>query len=134
MIAVDTSVVVAAFGAWHERHDVAREVLRLGAALPAHCGIEAYSTLTRLPDPFRAAPDVVAEYLERRFGDGWLEPDAARVRSLPATLADAGIVGGACYDAVVAITAMHHGLVLHTLDRRAERMYRRGGTDHRLLG
>jgi len=34
-----------------------------------------------------------------------------------------GIVGGAVYDAVVAATALRHGLTLRSLDRRATPTY-----------
>ena len=55
-IALDTSVVVAALLAFHERHAVARSVvddaLRDGGAiLPVPVVFEAYSVLTRLPSP-----------------------------------------------------------------------------------
>ena len=56
------------------------------------------------------------------------------MRALPARLAAVGVVGGSCYDALVAVTAMGHGLVLHTLDRRAERTYRLLGAPYELLG
>jgi predicted nucleic acid-binding protein len=36
LIAVDTSVVVAAFASWHEGHRAALECLRRGLRLPAH--------------------------------------------------------------------------------------------------
>mgnify|MGYP006336831165 CR=1 FL=1 len=54
MIVADTSVIVAALAGWHTLHDLA------DAALPsvgiAHTLVEAYSVLTRLPEPQRAAP------------------------------------------------------------------------------
>lgn len=42
-------------------------------------------------------------------------------------LADAGVLGGACYDGLVALEADAHGHVLLTLDRRALRTYQRLG-------
>ena len=53
MIAVDTSVAVAAFGEWHELNARAVEVLDQGAALPAHALLETYSVLTGFPPPHR---------------------------------------------------------------------------------
>ncbi|MHB8464675.1 MAG: PIN domain-containing protein [Acidimicrobiales bacterium] len=124
MIAVDTSVVVAAFAPWHEDHDAAMKSMRRRPHLPAHCGLESYATLTRLPEPFRAAGGIVADYLARRFAKRWLVPPAESVRGLPAILTQAGILGGASYDGLVAFTAREHGATLHTLDRRAEATYR----------
>lgn len=133
-MAVDTSVVVAAFGPWHEAHELALAAMDDDVVLPAHCGIEAYSTLTRLPDPFRAPAPVAAEYLERRFSTRWLFPPVHDVRTLAEQLSRRGIVGGASYDALVAITVRaHHGL-LRTLDQRALRTYQSIDVDFELLG
>ena len=131
--AVDTSVVVAAFAPWHEAHGPALDAVR-DSYLPAHVGLETYSTLTRLPEPFRAPRTVVAEYIARRFDGKWLFPAAEDVIDLPVTLAQIGIQGGALYDALVAVTARRHGVALRTLDARAERVYRLLGLDFEILG
>lgn len=133
MIAVDTSVVVAAFASWHEHHDAARTALGRRPYLPEHCGLEAYATLTRLPDPFRAPPEIVAAYLERRFGDRRLRVPEAAVRTLPSQLAQLGVLGGAIYDALIAVTANASHATLRTLDRRAEPVYRAFGVDYRFV-
>lgn len=65
MIALDSSVVIAGFGTWHEHHERAVEVLRRTPRLPAHAALEAYSVLTRLPDPFRAEPAELVTLDER---------------------------------------------------------------------
>lgn len=49
MIAVDTSVVVAAFASWHEGHASAVSALARRPRLPTHVTVEAFSVLTRLP-------------------------------------------------------------------------------------
>ena len=134
MIAVDTSVVIAAFAPWHEDHDAAMKSMRRRPHLPAHCGLESYATLTRLPEPFRAAATVAADYLSRRFGKRWLIPPADSLMGLPVILAEAGIPGGASYDGLVAFTAREHGATLHTLDRRAESTYRALGVRYELIG
>jgi predicted nucleic acid-binding protein len=134
VIAVDSSVVIAAFAPWHEDHDSAMESMRRRPHLPAHCGLECYATLTRLPEPFRAAGTVVADYLVRRFAKRWLVPPVEGLRGLPAILAQVGILGGATYDGLVAFTAKEHGATLHTLDRRAEATYRSLGVRYELLG
>jgi predicted nucleic acid-binding protein len=133
VIAADTTVVVAAFAPWHEHHDAARAALGRRPYLPDHCALEAYATLTRLPDPFRAPADIVVEFLDRRFGRRRLEPTATAVRGLPARLAALGIVGGSTYDALVAVTAAAHDARLKTLDRRAEVVYQALGVDYELV-
>lgn len=130
MIALDSSVVVASFGAWHEHHEPARKTLSEDPRLPAHAALEAYSVLTRLPDPFRAEPAVVAEFLRRTFLTARLQ---AAADGLPERLAGIGICGGAVYDALIAFTAAAAGAELLTLDRRALLTYERCQVRARLL-
>lgn len=133
MIALDSSVVVACFGVWHEHHEPARALLATRPRLPAHAALEAYSVLTRLPEPFRAVPATVAEFLARTFTQPPLSLDAAVHAELPGRLAARGISGGAVYDALVAVTAAQAGAQLCTLDRRALENYRRCDVRARLL-
>lgn len=133
MIAVDTSVAIAAFAPWHEHHDAARAAMGRRPYLPEHCALEVYATLTRLPEPFRAPPVIVSEYLARRFRDRRLQPAAGDVVRLPSELAALGIIGGSTYDALVAVTARGHGTTLRTLDTRAEPIYRSLGVDYELV-
>ncbi len=131
MTAVDTSVAVAALLAWHEAHAETRPAMK-GASIPVHALTETYSVLTRLPRPL-AATDA-ARLLASAFPkDGILVPPPALQRSVPRRCASLGISGGATYDAVVALTALHHDATLVTRDRRAARIYERVGVDFRLL-
>lgn len=123
MNAADTSVVVAAFAPWHEAHPAAVAVVDAETSLPAHCAVEAYSVLTRLPEPFRVPAPVAAEFLRLRFGGRILAPRSSTVTTLPQRLAQVQVLGGAAYDALVAVTVADHKGVLLTLDRRAERTY-----------
>ncbi len=66
MIAVDTSVVVAAFASWHEGHRSALAVLARHPRLPAHVAVESFSVLTRLPPPHRAPAVLVRDFLVGR--------------------------------------------------------------------
>jgi hypothetical protein len=54
MMVADTSLVVAAFASWHEKHEAARRALDEGLNLIEHCALETFSVLTRLPPPHRA--------------------------------------------------------------------------------
>jgi predicted nucleic acid-binding protein len=129
VIAVDTSVAVAAFASWHELHDAARRLLDRDARLVAHCALETYSVLTRLPPPHRAPPEIVREFLTSRFRTPYLALPARAFRTFIAGLAARGIAGGAAYDALVAATAAHGGTVLASGDRRAIATYEAYGVD-----
>jgi len=134
VIAVDTSVAIAALSPWHERHREAATACRDDAVIPAHALLEAYSTLTRMPEPLRISGSVAAEALERSWGHRMIAPSAELLMDLPARLARASIVGGASYDGLVALTAEEHGRTVVSLDFRAERTYRVLGVHFHLLG
>jgi predicted nucleic acid-binding protein len=125
----DSSVIVAAFASWNEHHDAAVDALGDARDLIAHAELETYSVLTRLPEPARAEPGLVAQYLREDFPGKRLSlPDVER-RRLIDTLAGLSISGGAVYDALVATTAAHHGYRLLSCDRRAEAVYRKLGIE-----
>jgi predicted nucleic acid-binding protein len=131
--AADTSLVVAAFASWHEKHSVARRALDSGIRLIEHCALETYSVLTRLPAPHRVNGEVVREFLRARFPQPFLRLGAASYRDFLSALPDVGIVGGAAYDALVAATAADHGAELMSCDRRAAVIYERYRVRTRLL-
>lgn len=132
MIAVDTSVAVAAFGDWHQEE--ARAVLDEGAALPAHALLETYSVLTGFPPPHRAAPELVDAWLDDRFSIILAPPAPHEQRDLVRRLASTGRTGGAVYDAVVALTARLAGAVLVTADARVASLYELVGVQLHRLG
>jgi predicted nucleic acid-binding protein len=129
MIAVDTSVAVAAFASWHERHEQARQALDDDARLVAHCAVETYSVLTRLPVPHRAPGALVQQFLDMQFPDPHLTLPARAQQRLPRRFVELGLKGGAVYDALVALTAAHAGAALVTCDRRALDVYQRCGVE-----
>ncbi len=133
MIAVDTSVVVAAFATWHERHLAARTIVDKGVRLVAHCGFESYSVLTRLPPPHRAAPEIIHEFLKARFRSPWLTLSPSDAEALVPALVANGITGGATYDAIVARTARAAGATLATCDVRAVRTYESLGVHYSVV-
>lgn len=134
MIAADTSVVVAALAGWHEGHDAAAAAVTGGVRLPAHCLVETYSVLTRLPSPHRFAPRLARELLQATFVDEPLTLGGAAYAELLLRLAQAGISGGAAYDALIGVTAAHHGALLLSRDRRAARVYAALGVGFELVG
>ena len=133
MIAVDTSVAIAALSPWHERHGEAAHVCRGEVAIPAHALLEAYSTLTRMPEPLRISGVVAADALGRAWGRRTLALPPDLAGELPGVLSRGSVVGGASYDGLVALTAQAHHCSLVSLDRRAERTYRMLGIDYRMI-
>ena len=124
MIAPDSSVTVAAAAPWHIAHEAAVAALSAGQpSLISHVAFETTAALSRMPERQRLSPEVVVEWLERRFPTPWLalSPDAARA-TLKRAVAH-GIRGGALYDALIAATAAEHGHRLLSADRRAAVTY-----------
>jgi predicted nucleic acid-binding protein len=121
--AVDTSVAVPLLVASHEAH----QAVRLWAAdrslvLSGHALVETYSVLTRLPGDARVAPADAVMLIDENFASSLvLSPDAAS--GAHRSLARLGISGGGTYDALVAMAAHEHGLVLATRDARARPTY-----------
>ena len=134
MIAVDSSVAIAAALPWHEFHEAARGALpRRRTQLLGHVALETYSVLTRLPPPHRVPADVARAYLEAAFLSPPVVLAADRYPALLEAAVTTDIVGGALYDALIAHTAREAGATLLTLDRRAALTYDRVGLDYRLI-
>jgi predicted nucleic acid-binding protein len=130
---IDTSVVVAAFASWHAQHAAADSIIDGKARLVAHCAVEAFSVLTRLPPPHRVAGDLVRDFLAARFPDPYVTLDVPAYAALIPRLVQLGISGGATYDALVAATARAARETLVSCDRRAADTYERVGVEFRLL-
>lgn len=125
MKVADTSLVVAAFASWHEKHGPARNALDEGLGLVDHCALETYSVLTRLPPPHRAAAGLVRDFLSARFARPLLRLGPAGFQAFVLGLPERQITGGAAYDALVAATAASHRAIIVTCDRRAVPVYER---------
>jgi hypothetical protein len=130
MIAVDSSVAIAGFGDWHELNEQACSLLDEGVAIPAHAMLETYSVLTGFP-PHRAAPRLVDSWLGDRFAVILPPPPVDEQRDLVRSLAQAGRMGGAVYDGLVALTARLAGAV--TADAQALAVYELVGVEIRHL-
>lgn len=130
----DTSVLVASFASWHEHHEVALTAAGRVDVAVAHCLLETYSVLTRLPAPHRMSPGVVSEFLTLAYGKhAVVGLSAAAHRKLVGTCAAQGLSGGSVYDALIAATCIDAGLTLLTLDARARATYAALGVAHQLL-
>jgi len=115
--------VVAALSTWHEHHAAALDATRDVERLPAHAYVESASVLTRLPGGLAQPLGRVLEVIDRSFPGPVLTLPPLAHRAFAATLAAAGLGGGALYDGLIAATAIHHDVPLLTLDRRAARTY-----------
>ena len=130
MIAPDSSVAIAAAAPWHVGHDAA--VAAMASEKPSligHVAFETTAALSRMPEGHRLGPDVVLEWLERRFAPPWLTLPAEAVAHTLRAAVHAGIRGGALYDALIAATAAHHSHRLLSADRRAAATYTAFGID-----
>ncbi len=134
MIAVDTSVAIAAFATWHESHAAALDAVAQRPSLPTSAALEMYAVLTRLPPPHRVDGAVVAEFVRGAFDGRQIALTADYTTQLLPELVELGITGGASYDAVIAITARENDAELLTLDARARRTYDLVGVRARLVG
>ena len=133
MKAADSSVVVAAFASWHERHAAARGMLDAGLRLIEHCALKSYSVLTRLPAPHRVKGEVVREFITARFPQPFLRLSARAFRNFVLDLPERGVSGGSAYDALIAATAAEHHAELVSCDRRAAVIYERYGVQTRFV-
>ncbi|HLN15681.1 MAG TPA: PIN domain-containing protein [Acidimicrobiales bacterium] len=129
VLAADTSLAVPLVLRNHEAHVTATE-WRAGRELSlcGHAWIETYAVLTRLPGAARVSPADATRLLASNFSAP-LAPRPATWRRAPELFAASGVVGGAAYDAWVALTALDHHALLASRDARAEITYRRLGAD-----
>lgn len=124
MIAPDSSVVIAAIAPWHLAHRPARAALAgADARLPAHVAFETTSALSRMPEGRRMSPAVVLDALQQDFPKPWLTLSGNDQRSSLRKAVEAGIRGGALYDALIAATVTKHGADLISADHRARPTY-----------
>jgi len=131
--AADSSLIIAAFASWHEKHDAARQALDAGIRIVEHCALETYSVLTRLPAPHRASGEVVRDFLRARLEQPALRLSIKAHREFLMSLPERGVAGGAVYDALVAATAAEHQAELLSCDRRASATYERYGIRFEVL-
>jgi toxin FitB len=126
-IAIDTSVAIPLLVATHAEHAAVTGWWRgRSVALAGHAVAETYAVLTRLPGDLRLSGDDAARLISTRF-EAPLTLSTEFSALLPIRLATYDIVGGAVYDALVALAALEHGAELATRDARALETYHRIG-------
>jgi toxin FitB len=122
-LGLDTSVAIPLLVRTHRAHQaVVRWWAGREVALSGHALAETYSVLTRLPGDLRLNPVDAARLLAARFSEPLLLGPHTAGR-LPKVLGGLGIVGGAVYDALVALAALEHEVDLATRDGRARATY-----------
>ena len=115
MIAVDSSVVIAALLSWHEFHERAAKALEKAMSgkrflLPLPALIESYSVMTRLPSPHRLRPEDAHQLLHQSFGDARLIAlSPQKGWGFLGACVTTAISGGRVYDALIALTALEAG-------------------------
>jgi predicted nucleic acid-binding protein len=118
---LDTSCLIAAVCSWHQHHDATaaelaqRRDARDEVVLAAHTLAEAYSVLTRLPEPHGLKPKDALALMESNWSRARVVAlSAAEHWRLIRRCRDSGIAGGAVYDALIAAAARKArvGLVL----------------------
>lgn len=137
MIVPDSSVLVAGFVVEHPAHasaDVAVAEVKERGTLIAHTMAEAYAVLSSPGGAYRAAPDLVVEYLDEFLaGSEPILPRPDAHREVLGLLSGEGRGGASVHDALIAMTARDAGASLISLDRRARPVYERCGADVRFL-
>jgi toxin FitB len=130
---LDTSAALAFVQPSHPGHATTYAVL-VGRpkGLAGHAAFETFSVLTRLPPPDRLTPQAAQRLIEVNFPHTrFLSSEGSA--ALVAQLFARGVSGGAVYDALVAATAVEHGLRLVSRDARAAGTYRSMGVVLELL-
>ena len=123
MIVPDSSILIAALASYHDAHERTVNILDGDSRLIVHVAFEASSVLSRMPEGQRMEAAIVVDALERDFPEPWLALDHDEQRACLRRAVDAGVSGGALYDALIAGTAAKHGAALISADRRAQSTY-----------
>lgn len=123
MIVPDSSVLIAALASHHAAHERSFDAVGDASRLIIHVAFETSSVLSRMPEGQRVRAAVVLDALEREFPEPWLALDHGGQRSCLRRAVEAGLYGGALYDALIAATAAAHDATLLSADRRASAAY-----------
>lgn len=109
----DTTCIVASIDTGHSHHAAAQAEIdrRIDRGetmvVAAHSLAEGYSVLTRLPEPYRLPPRVVADALQHDFvaGSAVVALDSSAYLSVLGSAPAASVLGGRIYDALIAACA-----------------------------
>jgi predicted nucleic acid-binding protein len=123
-------LIPALAGPSYEGHERCVGAMRARSPrLICHVAFETTSVLSRMPEGLRIGAATVCDAIDRDFPDAWLALDQDAQHACLRSAVDAGLRGGALYDALVAATAREHGATLLSADRRAREAYEAIGAD-----
>jgi predicted nucleic acid-binding protein len=126
---VDTSVAVALSSQDHDFYESTRDALAgVTLGLSGHALFETYSTLTRMPPPFRRSAHEVKAFTDERFPETRMLSVSSAAKLYVRMVSD-GIVGGSVWDGLVGACALEHGMKLASRDRQAVSTYQALGID-----
>lgn len=132
LVACDTSVLVPALHPGYPSHEECRQHLARLSALPAHTLLESFRVLTTVNGPGQLAPGIAAQLL-KSLALPHIQLPPEQYLPLLERMAKIGRTGGAIYDAQIAATAQHHGMLLLSRDRRAAPTYDAIGVEYELI-
>jgi predicted nucleic acid-binding protein len=132
LTAVDSSLLIPAVVPWHVEHELADRVVGQATDLRmiGHVMFETYSWLTR--NRPRTPPRAAARLLGLLPGPALVLSPEGHIRALEVA-GEAGIMGGAIYDALIAATALEADARLLSRDERAARTYEAIGVKFELV-
>lgn len=132
LTAIDSSLLIPAVAPWHVDHARADSTVAeiTDLRIIGHVVLETYSWLTR--NRPRTSPAVAARLLRSLPGPRLVLSAEGHDRLLDMT-GSAGIMGGAVYDALIAMTALEAGARLLSRDTRAARTYQTIGVRFELV-
>ncbi|WP_300344329.1 PIN domain-containing protein [Nesterenkonia sp.] len=123
LLAADTSVAVPLLVASHEAHHSVRSWAHGKTLhLSGHALTETYAVLTRLPGDARVSAADAVDLMDDNYVGTLMLTEESALRC-HRRLAEAGVLGGATYDGMVALAAQQNGAVLATRDARAKSTY-----------
>jgi predicted nucleic acid-binding protein len=124
--------LIPALAGHHPEHDSCLQQLPRVSALLAHVMLETFSIMTSARDGYPMSPSAVSQALGA-FDHPVLQLPPDEYLPLIRRSSEGGRTGGAIYDAQIAATAKHHGLMLLSRDRRAATTYDLVGVDYELI-
>jgi predicted nucleic acid-binding protein len=129
----DSSVLIPALQVGHPSHAEARKVLsRRNIKIIGHVALETFATMTSATYKPRTAPSASAAAIAQ-LDSSPLTLSVKGYADLIERAGASGIMGGAIYDALIAITATEHNARLISRDVRAAATYRALGVDFEML-
>ena len=129
----DSSVLNPALQVGHPNHEEARKVLsRMQLRITGHVGLETFAALTSAAYKPRTSARAAAAAIAQLDANPLTLSSQGYV-DLIDKAAEGSVMGGAIYDALIAITAAQHGARLISRDKRAAVTYKTLGVDLEML-